>query len=287
MYLKYQFYLCMFIFSSFSLTVNAQDTQAINLNTSHYIPLIMGEIEKKEVKLLFDTGSNAPLILNEKILKNLNTAIKTGKIRKSIDSSGQITSSYEVIIPKLTINSMTIPQINTYSYQPWGLKFSPDKSKNSKKEGLIADNFHEQHDGIIGINLFLNKKLIIDYSNQKIVIFEHNVIPFPYNEKNWQKISYLSNDEGLVISGKINNTKVATFLLDTGATASIIKPDILRNINQNLANLNFNNFTVVDHFFHKIEFQEPQVDGILGYNFFNNTLVLIDLINQNIFLANL
>ncbi|MCS5707956.1 aspartyl protease family protein [Candidatus Berkiella cookevillensis] len=289
MYLKNQFYLCIFIFSSFSPAVNAQaqDAQIINLNISHYIPLITGQIEEKEIKLLFDTGSNAPLILNDKILQNLNTVTKTGRTRKSIDSSGKITSTDEVIIPKLTLSSMTIPCINTYSYQPWGLKFSPDKTTNTKEEGLIADNFHEQQDGIIGINLFSNKKIIIDYSNQRIIIFDHDAIPSPYNKKKWQKMSYQSSSESLVISGKINNLKAATFLLDTGATASILKPTILGNIDQNLVSLNFNNFKLEDHFFHNIEFQEPQVDGILGYNFFNTTLVLIDLVNQNIFLAGL
>lgn len=160
------------------------------------------------------------------------------------------------------------------------------KDNSEQTEGLVSSSFQENKDGIIGISLFKDQKLIIDYSAKKVIFFNNKLLPKSYRSLKWKKFDLEMSDDGLVISGNIGS-KAVRFLIDTGATASILKPSFVdENTQQGQKiekSISFNNFNIRNIKFYLHEFQEPQVDGILGYNFFLRQVVCLDLIESKIY----
>lgn len=279
-----------FFFSQISTLVFAtplSEPHRINLDLSHYIPVISAEISKKNINLLFDTGATTSLILKEEILQKLPDIKKTNKIKKYIDAAGKITTLDENIIPEIQFKSLTLLHVLTYPYHPWGLKFTNEVKGSDKKIGSINQSFLQSQDGVVGIEMFLNKKIIIDYQKNQLLVFVGENLPSPYNLRKWNKTNFKLTSEGLTVTGKIENLKDSKFILDTGATISIMHANTLKTFTKKSiqTNIIFGDFKIKDHFFQIANFQEPKADAILGYNFFAEAVVYIDLINENLYFS--
>jgi len=275
------------VFFKTAIALNVNEENTIEMDLSNYIPVIKGQIADKKINLLFDTGATSSLILNETLLRTIGRIKRTGKIRKYIDSAGKITVLDELIIPEISIDSLISYNVNTYLYRPWGLKFSSNTEnlKEQKQEGHIASDFHESQSGVVGFEFFKNKKIIIDYLNKKIVVFNGTQLPKPYHSKKWFSTNVNIDERGLVLTGILKNKK-ALFLLDTGATASILHSRVFQNKKkQAKVDVNFNGYKIKNHLFQLVAYQEPQVDGILGYNFFKEVLVYLDFERKELYFA--
>lgn len=268
-----------------ALAVNEQKIHVININTMNYIPTFKAKIKGKNITLLFDSGATTTLILHNKILKNVKDIKKTGKNKKYIDALGKINTLDENVIPELKINSFILQNVITFPYQSWGLKIT--NGTTTEKNGYIPNTFHDKQDGIAGIQLFSKTKLILDYQNQKIIIFSGNELPAPYSSREWAEAKFKVDEDGLTVYGNMSNIKTGKFILDTGATASILHSRLVKDHNKKSfkTDLTFSSFTVKEHLFQMANFQEPNVDGILGYNFFEKTIVFIDLLNEKLYFS--
>lgn len=261
-----------FIFSS--LSIYASETHTIELNLDNYIPVIQAEIEGQKMNVLFDSGATTTLILKQSILNSLTGTQKTGRVRKSVDARGMVSTSSEVIIPMIKVHSMIARNVPSFPYQPWGMTLAIDDT------GTVPSDFHGRQSGVLGLLFFEDKKLIIDYPNKKIVVFTSDTFPKPYHALNWIKANYVAHPDELKITGSIHGNPY-TFILDTGATASVLHPNLLENQGEQCrVNVAFGDFIVKNQLFHSVDFKEPQVDGILGYNFFENAVIFIDQKNQ-------
>lgn len=266
--------LILFLFVFSPLSTYASETHTIELDLDNYIPVIQAEIEGEKMNVLFDSGATTTLILKQSILNRLTGTQKTGRVRKSVDARGVVSTSSEMIVPMIKVNSMIARNVPSFPYQPWGMTLAVDDT------GTVPSNFHERQSGVLGLLFFEDKKLIIDYPNKKIVAFTSDAFPKPYHALKWIKANYVAHPEELKITGCINGTPY-TFILDTGATASILHPNLLEQQGEQCrVNLAFGDFKVKNQLFHSVNFKEPQVDGILGYNFFENVVIFIDQKNQ-------
>lgn len=280
-----KFFFCIFFLVLAFKMVVAIGSTAIDIDLSNYMPVINGIVENRQVSLIFDSGASAPLILKNCIIEKSKNIKRTGKYSRSIDAKGEIQKSPEIIIPNINLNGLVLTNIRGYIYKPWGLEI---KDNSGKKEGLVPASFQEKKDGVIGIGLFYNRKVIIDYPAKKIIIFQEKNLPKPYASKHWIKSKIDIGSQGLTVAGRIGN-KTATFLIDTGATTSILKKNFVRKNNSRaqraVKTVAFDAFQIDKLSFYLHDFQEPKVDGILGYNFFQNHIVCLDLVHKEIYFA--
>lgn len=164
--------------------------------------------------------------------------------------------------------------------------FSSDSSSDNKDHKNI-------NIPVIGLGLFDDYMLTINYPERKIIITDENDIPANLDEK-WVSMPFHLNEEGLVIemTDDIKNYKM---ILDSGASISIIKEQSLSpqtvKINEDdsdyqLVSLQVNNILtdkieaiILDSF--PAEFQS---DGLLGFDFLSKNLVKIDFKNKKLWI---
>lgn len=279
---KNYFLLLLFFSLNVSLAQPANSiTMALDLSDHH--PVLKGKINREELRFIFDSGATTPVILKREVINRNKDIKETGKYFKYIDTVGKITQVPQIIIPSIDLSGFLLNNVEGRIYKPWGLVLNRNVEQ---KEELGPELFQRDKDGIIGIGIFYHQRLIIDYPNKRMVVFHHSHFPKLYQSLKWTKCQLELNKEGLFISGLVGD-KVAKFLLDTGTTASILKPKFAKpgSKSANIKRISFNDFKVDDLKFHFYDFQEPKVDGVLGYNFFLNYVVFLDLIKKQIYFA--
>ncbi len=278
------------IFLLFFLVVSSGQAkefyEILDLKIENGLPFVNLNIEGQNLKLLLDTGArNTELIVDKKFISNFKTLVEFKRKGKSGDVTGKKYIAKHYLLPNLKIGQLHFKKVNLAEDTKWGLKTVGSELKN---------------DGAIGLALFANKSIIIDYPNQKLVIIEGNKIPSQYEIKKWLDIPYKISLYGLHLFVNIDKSMIKkNFILDSGANLSIIKPSSIGNniiskdckvkfdlksecryVKDSLFkvdDINFNNMS-----FYLYDFKEPTSDGIIGYNFLYNKQIFIDFEKRKI-----
>lgn len=270
-------YSCILLLCFLFSHAKANDSYTIPIDLSKNTPLVEAKVGKETVYLSFDSGTYTSLIVKNDILKNNSDIVRfTGKYKHSIDASGKKQSNPEFELQKIFLGSYQAEKILGHIYTPWGLSVSSDDGSTN---GENQKN-NKTKDGVFGLDLLKNKHLIIDYPNKKLIILPEDRLPEPYASLKWDPCKQHIDSNGVVMEG-IFKGKRGRFLLDTGATGSFLKPSFLRS-KKNIKNItdNFKTNKGIDLGkikFHLYEFVEPQVDGVLGYDFFHDKKIHIEI----------
>lgn len=259
----------------------ASEVEIIPINLSTHTPIINAKIEETKVRLSFDSGAHTPLIIKKEILNHTSGVTFTGKYRHSIDAAGKKHKNPEFKLAKILLGTYERLEVIGNVYAPWGLWISADKSSSN-------DTTQEQRpprDGVFGLDLFEGKHLIIDYPSKKLVVLHKNILPDPYNSLKWTICNQNVDENGMVMHG-IFRGKKGRFLLDTGATGSFLRPSFLgvkskkKSITDGFQTDEGIALGKVKFYLH--EFVEPQVDGILGYDFFADKKIYVETGSNNL-----
>lgn len=252
--------------------------EIIDLTINNNLPMIQFQIEDKKVELLFDTGArNQSLVLEKNILAKLKTIIEFKRQFKSTDITGKEYIAKKYILPKFAIGNINFSKVEVSEDTNWGLK---------------SGNNLFTKDGVIGLELFTDKAIIIDYPNKKLVIINKKY-PNEYDIDRWQKLDYKIDRFGLSIYTSIDGDIVKRFILDTGSNISIIKPSsvgkskVMYDCNAQLSpntscsyiksnKLSLKGIDYKGIFFYLYNFKQPIADGILGYDFLADKIIYID-----------
>ena len=259
----------------FCSSIQANEFDIIPVNLSTHTPIVNATIKEKKIKISFDSGAHTALILNKKILDKTPGVTFTGNYRHSIDATGKKYKNPEFKLDKIILGNYKSHNITGNIYAPWGLLLKNDSSSHDKK-----DEIKYKKDGVFGLDLFKNKKLIIDYPKKNLVVLHNDTLPEPYSTFKWIECKQNVDTNGIVIEG-IFSKKKGRFLLDTGATASFLRPSFLSIKDKKESVSGF--FLTDKHAelgeikFYLYEFVEPQVDGILGYDFFSNKKIYVEI----------
>jgi len=227
-------------------------------------PLVTVTIEGKNIPLLLDLGGFSTISLTDSIL-NLLQPEYTGKKREFVDAFGQAFTVRDYILPECTVGSLTLKNIEA----------TEDKFNQRVPTG--AKN------GYVGLGFLSHFTVILDYPAKKLVLIkEGESLPKEYQNIEWsfEKFWGMGVRSHLVIDGEEKE-----FVWDTGASHSIIRSDAVKR--ERIANESGRPMFYANNLeagtdligpldFIVLDFDEPKVDGIIGHNFFEKHVVIIN-----------
>lgn len=269
------------LFGSSAIAKNSPAYEILDIELIENLPFITIDVENIKVKILLDTGArNQTLVLKNTILSNL-TSIKQYPIKeKSMDITGKEYVATKYILPELKIGSLSYLQVKVTEDTNWGFSSGNSNAITNK-------------DGVIGLEMFTDKAIILDYQNKKLVIIDKKYPP-EYDIENWRELEFKVDRNGVYIFASIDNAKSSRFIIDTGSNVSLIKSNLVdvkekkddcgvMSAIENKLCVHFipDSLTQGDINFGKTllylyNFKEFEPDGILGYDFLNNKMLYID-----------
>ena len=150
---------------------------------------------------------------------------------------------------------------------------------------LPAEDRTFVQDGYLGFPALSRFLVVLDYPNQRVRFY-------PSGSKEDLKGECGSVFPLQVVAGVVQSTIETDrgpliFQWDTGSTENVLRPSSLpeSSYGKNVTSFPLNKFGVGEHDFGRIriplrEFVAPNVDGILGTDFFESKVVCLDLQNQ-------
>lgn len=253
--------------SQICLGKNEPKYEILEIEITNNLPFIKLQIENQHAKCLLDTGArNQILVLSKDIIAGL-TSIKPFSVKeKSMDVSGKEYIAKKYILPQFSIGDISFLQLKLVEDTNWG----------------VGGNSFDK-DGVVGLELFTDKGIIIDYIKNKLVVVDGK-IPEEYDVYNWHQLTFKVDRNGVSIYTQIDNKATRRFILDTGSNVSLIKPSAVgsNEVIDDCAcispkNVMIGNLDIGGMLFYTYKFPpEFEPDGILGYNFLANKIIYID-----------
>lgn len=237
-------------------------------------------------EFMIDTGSLTPFHFSKEFIAKTPGVKVTGEKERSMDLSGRIYTNDKFLIDKAMINGMPFNYVEGVSLTPWG---------------LVLENGEKPNSMVIGLKLFKDKVILIDYEKKKLSVVE-NISQLKTDLSQWISLPLVVNEEGVTIEIKNGNEKYK-MNLDTGATLSLfwkerIKTDydaisceeVMSNLDQNNCNAmkvlvnGAENKLIINTMLVDGDFKHMNVDGVIGNNFIRNHKILIDFPNNKLFI---
>ncbi|MDC9606284.1 aspartyl protease family protein [Xenorhabdus griffiniae] len=269
----------------------AEEVMHINFQFDKFsMPIANLEIDGKKQNLVIDTGASQGLHLTKEFMSEISGLVIDPEKARSTDITGKVFFNDKFHIPQLSINGMIFKDITGVSLTPWGVTLLGQEKK------LPASM-------VIGLSLFKDKVVLIDYKNQQLSVSDHLQALDVNVTAGWSELPLRLTQEGIIVKVS-QNAKNYNMILDTGATASVFwqqrlqsPPVILpcRALSKKLENeeCDVSTFQIDEDGIKKIElnsllvdgdFNHLNADGLIGNNFFNQYSVLIDFPGKRLFI---
>lgn len=269
------------------------------------IPRIDIKIEDKQYKVVLDIGSKFSFsLVNE--MQNEIKSLKKGKKIDWKDFKGNKYESDSFIIPKIFLNQFVLKNvavpIKDDSYKKNITTFLTIKNEEEQKDidKMIPYNHlkdkSEKLSGYIGRAAFKNRKILLDFINNKMIISNDlkKLQKMGYDLKEFEQVPLTKYKKDIIL--EIDTDKgIKRFALDTGCTVTAYKNFLL------------NEQDVIDKYNHKIFISKkfciankdygpkeifslaitPKLDildGILGMDFLKDHLLYIDFSNHKLYI---
>jgi len=240
------------------------------IDLSEDYPFVTVNVQGHDIPLLLDLGGFSTIAFGDSILSTLKVEY-TGS-RSFSDAYGTSFKVRNYVIPSAEIGGLKLKNIEATE-----IKYNQNMSARAKN-------------GYIGIGFLKKfKKVIFDYPNRKMILLQEEALPSEYQSIAWS--SHAMSGSGDVHSKVIIDGKEVEFLWDTGASYSVIHrevtaPDKIRPFENMEAytatSMKTGNTELGPNDFILLDFSEPDVDGIIGHNYFAKHKVLIDFENRTI-----
>lgn len=242
-------------------------------------PLVKVKIEGTEYLLIFDLGCNMCLMLKDRVLNTLNHKEYMG-ISRFFDINGNIYEQSEYKIPHMQIGPFDITDIGaiqeSYFFIQEGNKIG------TKRRPLRTQDQMDLIDGKIGGGLLCLSKLIsyFDLSHSTVCMgtrLDQITKNHPLSDFSQLKLEVIN---GFICLNLLTDRGMQKFLLDTGASHSLIQKTALDNkdVKINLELFGARRFIAID-----LPVDAP-FDGILGLDFFKDYKVCLDFSNQTLYI---
>jgi hypothetical protein len=250
------------LFSFQALAKKTPNYHIMDLEFTNNLPFVYITVEDQKARCLVDTGArNGVLVLQKDIVAKLKTIVPFAVKEKTSDLTGKKYIAQKYILPKFNMGDLHFLQLRLSEDTNWG----------------VGGGEIEGKDGVIGLELFLDKGIIIDYANKKFVVVDGK-IPAEYDVDNWHELTFKVDRFGVSLFVRMDDEKeTRRFILDTGSNVSIIKPELIDYKDSAIPNLKLYDLDLgkilIYNYNLPIDF-EP--DGILGYNFLEGRAIYID-----------
>jgi len=258
----------------YDIEFNENNTPIVHL-------LINGEL----IPLIIDTGAlGMGLSLDSEIISKFPELIEVG-VDRYIDLTGKTTDVKQYKLKSLNLGGLEFKNLVINEYYKWGL-YSDNNNQYSSSYKIM---------GVIGVQLLKQYPIILDYVNNKLfILISADVVPNElYNRKNWRKVRFGVNSNGIEISAIFGSNNFGRLDLDTASTISIIKPSLVpqSEINYDCAlkfpgedkcryyvakDFKLDNISFGLQSFILYSFNEPSSSGILGADFLHEKIIFLD-----------
>ncbi|PHM60114.1 aspartyl protease family protein [Xenorhabdus ishibashii] len=254
------------------------------------LPVANLEIDGKKQKLMLDTGASQALHLTKEFMSEISGLVIGPEKVRSTDITGKVFFNDKFHIPQLSINGMIFKDITGVSLTPWGVTLLGQEKKLPTSM-------------VMGLNLFKDKVVLIDYKNQQLSVSDHLPALDVNVADGWSELPLRLTREGIVVKVS-QNAKSYNMILDTGASASIFwqqrlqSPPIILPCGALRKELSkeecvVSTFQLDEKDAKKIklnsllvdgDFNHLNADGLIGNNFFNQYAILIDFPGKRLFI---
>ncbi|WP_374700769.1 pepsin/retropepsin-like aspartic protease family protein [Yersinia aleksiciae] len=178
------------------------------------IPLVNVDINGMRQAFSIDTGSGTALHLTNEFMSQLPGLVLDSGKHRTIDLAGKVSFNDKFHIPLLLINGMTFKDVKGVSFAPWGLNITPDST--------IPESM------VIGLSLFKEKALLIDYKSQRLSVADSALALGINMADGWLSLPLRLTQEGIEIK-VTHDEKQYNMVLDTGATISVFWRERLKS----------------------------------------------------------
>jgi hypothetical protein len=154
-------YLSLLLLSKITFAKDELGFEIIDINITNKLPFVTLQVEDKKLEFLLDTGArNKVLVVDKNIVTDLKTLIEFPRQSKGANIAGKSFIGREYILPKFNIGLINFTKVRLAEDTNWGLSTSGDTLKK---------------DGVVGLELFEDKAIIIDYPKQKLIIMNGKI----------------------------------------------------------------------------------------------------------------
>ncbi|WP_099141943.1 hypothetical protein [Xenorhabdus kozodoii] len=251
-------------------------------------PIATLDIDGKKQKLAIDTGSNQGLHLTKAFMAKIPGLVIEPEKARSTDVTGKVFFKDKFHIPQLSINGMIFKDIPGVSLTPWGVTLSDQEKKLPSSM-------------VIGLGLFKDKVVLIDYKNQRLSVSDHLSALGVNVADGWVELPLRLTQEGIAVKVS-QNLQNYSMILDTGASISVFWKERFQlppvyipcqALSKGLDNNECvaSTFQLDDTGAKEIAlnsllidggFNHLHADGLIGKNFFDQYAVLIDFTGKRL-----
>jgi hypothetical protein len=251
--------------------------------TVSQIPYAEIEIEKKKYLLDIDLGANCDICLNKKTLEKISEKKLLGKTL-SYDIRGNEYESNLYAIPKIQMGKVQIRTCPVEEESPRFLYnaniWNPRKDSDYVTSGRIGSKMAQKSPLLLDFNnsvffLVRNRESLKDLSDEGYFIDTFFEIPF-------------HSEKGHIIFTADTNIGKKRFLLDTGASVTVIKPtsateEELQEMREMQVYMTTSKFVMGGHDFGEMDLlffdfsdKFDHIDGCLGMDFCKKHVIYLD-----------
>ena len=249
-------------------------------------PVVIVEIEDKKYPFKVDTGSKFAFTMPESLLKSLKYKKKGEKVRWR-DFKGNRYESYLFCIPKVTLGTISLKNFST----------KLDDSNFYKNTGICLSTKPKTINyGRIGWPVFLHKKVLFDFRKDKVFITNdmQRLKEEGYNLDQFAK-GILIESQGIYTIEVDTDIGKKRFILDTGATCTIIKDNLAENKTCEVKAIGLKAFSSAKFSIFDKDFGPKDIfplniaptlksDGVLGMDFLKDHVIYIDYANELLYM---
>lgn len=173
------------------------------------VPVVNLQFNDKTYPFMLDLGSAATFHLSKSAVKQIAGLTYTGKQFRSMDLTGKVQQSEELVIPDLTVNGLAFGKINGVTLVPWGMNLSQYQGPDPEVS-------------VLGLGFFDGKKVIFDFTDKTMTLADEDDASIMKRVAGWTAVPYDRSAEGMALTFKSNKASYR-MILDAPSTISLVK----------------------------------------------------------------
>jgi hypothetical protein len=238
------------------------------------MPIVELHTQGRTLRLIVDLGGADALAITESALAQLDVKW-TGGSKRVFDAFGKSSRAREFVLADARLGELDLHNVRGYIIP---------------EERLRQNGLPERLDGYVGHGLLGAMNLLVDYPQQRLVFVSADASP-PVDISNWTHSPFEFGKAGVTSRIEIDGREMKA-VWDTGANHTVIRPkhvpsDLPRRTTR------FNEFATAGSIrigdrdlgpldLSLLDFSQPNVDVIMGNNFFAEHAVWFDFGNERL-----
>jgi hypothetical protein len=246
---------------------SAQTPVTLPIELINNFPVLEVAVSDQSVKVMFDLGGSDEIVLSKAALASLRVE-QLEETYAWVDAKGNRLESHKFRIPELRIGSLAFRDVTGH-------------------EDAEAATYRKTPAGVgyVGAALMRSVKLVVDYRQHSMTFIPNDIQGAEQDGCYGTEVPFDPAMGGDPITQAVTDLGKLVLVWDTGAPMSLVRDSLVkaRGFTPDGLYIASKKFELADRDFGPLQFRlfsfaEPaEVDGFVGYDFFANHVVCIDL----------